>query len=123
MIRGYRLINTKVENTKCGAVWYGGTFDPPHSGHQKIIRYLADLPNVQTVIVTPAYLSPFKQDSLASPEQRLAWMHRLFDGPNIMIDDSECMLVVVFIQKKQYNASKSTIPCRASRLDQTIWNA
>jgi len=83
------LINTEFEDTKCDAVWYGGTFDPPHSGHQQIVRHLTALPDVQAVIVTPAYLNPFKSDSLASPEQRLAWAHQLFDAPNIIIDEGE----------------------------------
>ena len=122
MIRGYRLINVEVENTKCGAVWYGGTFDPPHSGHQKIIQHLTDLPDVQTVIVTPAYLNPFKHDSLASPEQRLAWVHQLFDAPNIVIDDGEVragrsVYTAETIQRLQNDYSLSCIAIGSDNLE------
>jgi len=83
------LINIKPEETKCDTVWYGGTFDPPHSGHQQIVRHLTALPDIRTVIVTPAYLNPFKHDSLASAEQRLRWAHQVFDAPKVVIDEEE----------------------------------
>ena len=89
MIRGYHLINTEPRNTNCDTVWYGGTFDPPHSGHQQIVGHLTARPDIRTVIITPAYLNPFKQDSLASAEQRLLWAHQIFDAPKVVIDEGE----------------------------------
>jgi len=68
---------------------FGGTFDPPHAGHQEIVKKLAGLPYIDLVVVTPAYLNPFKSSSLATPQQRLEWIIELFDGPNIIIDDGE----------------------------------
>ncbi len=76
-------------NTRPIAVWYGGTFDPPHRGHQQIVRHLASLSFVDTVIVTPAWRNPFKSGTLASPGQRLRWVHQVFDAPIVTIDPGE----------------------------------
>ena len=76
-------------NTRPVAVWYGGTFAPPHRGHQQIVRHLVSLPTIDAVIVTPAYLNPFKETTLASAEQRLEWAHRVFDDLKVVIDPGE----------------------------------
>ena len=76
-------------NTRPTAVWYGGTFDPPHRGHQQIIHHLAALPFIDAVIVTPAWLNPFKRATLASAKQRLHWAHQVFDAPKVTIDPGE----------------------------------
>ena len=76
-------------NTRPIAVWYGGTFDPPHRGHQEIVRHLASLPFIDAVIVTPAWRNPFKNDTLAAAEQRLHWAHQVFDAPKVTIDAGE----------------------------------
>ena len=83
------MVNKGSKNTKPVAVWYGGTFDPPHRGHQQIVRHLTQLAAIDTVIVTPAWLNPFKESSLASPQQRLAWVQELFEGPKVIIDRGE----------------------------------
>ncbi len=71
------------------AAWYGGSFDPPHRGHQQIVDRLVALPYLDRVIVTPAYLNPFKHDALASAEQRLVWCQTIFDEPKVVIDPGE----------------------------------
>ncbi len=69
---------------------FGGSFDPPHKAHQRIVeKALASL-DIDKLIVVPAYLNPFKTSSLASAKQRLAWCHTLFDEiPNVIVDDYE----------------------------------
>jgi nicotinate-nucleotide adenylyltransferase len=69
---------------------FGGSFDPPHKAHQRIVeKALASL-DIDKLIVMPAYLNPFKTSSLATAEQRLAWCHTLFDEiPNVIVDDYE----------------------------------
>jgi len=84
MIRGYRLVNIRPV-----AALYGGSFDPPHQGHQQIVEHLISLPFIDTVIVTPAWLNPFKKHSLASPQQRLAWCRSLFRHPKVIVDPGE----------------------------------
>ncbi|CAA6817256.1 MAG: Nicotinate-nucleotide adenylyltransferase (EC [uncultured Sulfurovum sp.] len=59
---------------------FGGSFDPPHLGHQEIVNTaIKNLP-IDLLLVVPAYLNPFKSSSLASATQRLEWCHTLFDN-------------------------------------------
>ena len=83
------MVNKASKNTKPVAVWYGGTFDPPHQGHQRIVEALVRDDTIDTVIVTPAWLNPFKRSSLASPQQRLRWVQKIFDDPKVVIDRDE----------------------------------
>lgn len=59
---------------------FGGSFDPPHKGHQIIVQRALEVLDIDKLIILPAYLNPFKQSTLASPEQRAAWCHTLFDA-------------------------------------------
>jgi nicotinate-nucleotide adenylyltransferase len=69
---------------------FGGSFDPPHRGHQEIVLKAADTLEVDRLIVVPAYLNPFKDASLASAEKRLEWCRLLFsDHPKVAVDDYE----------------------------------
>jgi nicotinate-nucleotide adenylyltransferase len=79
-----------VNSSKPVVAIFGGSFDPPHKAHQRIVeKALASL-EIDKLIVLPAYLNPFKTSSLATAEQRLAWCHTLFDEiPNVIVDDYE----------------------------------
>ncbi len=69
---------------------FGGSFDPPHLGHQRIVEKAIRNLNIDKLLVVPAYLNPFKTSSLASAAQRLAWCHTLFDTvENVLVDDYE----------------------------------
>jgi nicotinate-nucleotide adenylyltransferase len=69
---------------------FGGSFDPPHRGHQIIARKALETLDIDKLIILPAYLNPFKKSTLASPEQRLKWCRRLFDAiPDIVVSDFE----------------------------------
>jgi nicotinate-nucleotide adenylyltransferase len=68
---------------------YGGSFDPPHRGHQAIVQHLRTRPEIDRVILVPAWRNPFKASTLASPAQRLAWCRTLFDAPDVDVDASE----------------------------------
>lgn len=59
---------------------FGGSFDPPHKGHQEIVQRALKTLDIDKLIVLPAFLNPFKQSTLASPEQREKWCHVLFDS-------------------------------------------
>jgi nicotinate-nucleotide adenylyltransferase len=79
-----------VKGTKPVAAIFGGSFDPPHRGHQQIVQEVSALPDIDRLLVVPAYLNPFKQTSLASAKQRLQWCHRLFDGiPKVSVESYE----------------------------------
>ena len=58
---------------------FGGSFDPPHKGHQNIVQRALEILDIDKLIILPAFLNPFKKSTLASPEQREKWCHILFD--------------------------------------------
>ena len=69
---------------------FGGSFDPPHIGHQDIVKKAIKNLDIEKLLVVPAYLNPFKTSSLASAAQRLTWCHSLFDTlDNVQVDDYE----------------------------------
>jgi len=79
-----------VNQSKPTVAIFGGSFDPPHKGHQEIVRKAVEVLDIDRLIVLPAYLNPFKRSSLASAEKRLEWCHKLFDGlPKVSVDDYE----------------------------------
>ena len=69
---------------------FGGSFDPPHCGHQQIVTEALAQLDIDRLIVLPAYLNPFKSTSLADAPQRLAWCQTLFgDIPNVIVSNYE----------------------------------
>lgn len=69
---------------------FGGSFDPPHRGHQDIVTKALRYLDIDKLVVVPAYLNPFKSSSLASSTQRLEWCHALFDDiDGVVVDDYE----------------------------------
>ncbi|HIP18017.1 MAG TPA: nicotinate (nicotinamide) nucleotide adenylyltransferase [Sulfurovum sp.] len=79
-----------VNQTKPTVAIFGGSFDPPHKAHQRIVAQAVENLEIDKLIVVPAYLNPFKTSSLASAQKRLAWCHTLFDEiPNVIVDDYE----------------------------------
>jgi len=69
---------------------FGGSFDPPHRGHQDIVSKALRYLDIDKLVVVPAYLNPFKSSSLASSIQRLEWCHKLFDSiDGVEVDDYE----------------------------------
>lgn len=59
------------------AALFGGSFDPPHIGHESIIRTALKELAIDKLYVVPAYLSPFKSSTLCPAEKRLEWMRKL----------------------------------------------
>ena len=69
---------------------FGGSFDPPHKGHQVIVDQAIKNLDIDTLLVVPAYLNPFKTSSLAPAALRLKWCQTLFDGMDkVRVDDYE----------------------------------
>ena len=69
---------------------FGGSFDPPHRGHQQIVTEAIQSLDIDRLIVLPAYLNPFKTTSLADAYQRLKWCRTLFaDIPKVIVSDYE----------------------------------
>lgn len=70
---------------------YGGSFDPPHKGHLLLAENLRRVSGVDTVIIVPAAMSPFKSTSGASAEDRLEMCRRTFVGDEYEISDIELL--------------------------------
>ena len=69
---------------------FGGSFDPPHLGHQDIVTKVIQNLNIEKLLVVPAYLNPFKTSSLALPLKRLEWCRILFNKlQKVSVEDYE----------------------------------
>ncbi|MGE4157947.1 MAG: nicotinate (nicotinamide) nucleotide adenylyltransferase [Planctomycetota bacterium] len=62
-----------------GAVFLGGSFDPPHLGHLFCANAAAKSLGVDGVIFVPAGRQPLKE-CMASPQQRLAMVKAMLEG-------------------------------------------
>lgn len=79
-----------VKQGKQTVAVFGGSFDPPHIGHQDIVEKAIESLDIDKLFVVPTYLNPFKTVSRATATQRLAWCHTLFDPLNkVVVDDYE----------------------------------
>lgn len=93
---------------------FGGSFDPVHIGHEKIINKLSHIEYVNKIIVVPTFLNPFKKKFLIQPEDRFKILHHMYDAnPNIEISDFEInrkeatpSIITVEHYKKIYNPKK-----------------
>ncbi len=54
------------------AAIFGGSFDPVHLGHLELARAARDAADLERVILVPNRVSPFKEGTTASAEDRLA---------------------------------------------------
>jgi len=57
---------------------FGGSFDPPHIGHQSIVQEALKIEDIERVIVIPTFLNPFKTHSFSTPQQRLEMSRAIF---------------------------------------------
>ncbi len=49
---------------------FGGSFDPPHIGHKRIIEELLKVLEINKILVIPTFLNPFKQGSYFTAKER-----------------------------------------------------
>lgn len=59
---------------------YGGSFDPPHIGHEAVVKALLDLNYIDKIIIMPTFLNPFKDGSTASSLLRLGWLKEIYSN-------------------------------------------
>lgn len=57
---------------------YGGSFDPPHLGHYKVVEEALRTLDIDKLIVLPNFLNPWKESTRFSPEERLSLLRDLF---------------------------------------------
>lgn len=71
---------------------FGGTFDPPHLGHMRLIENIRKEIKPDKIIIIPAYVSPFKaeQNGITPARARLKMCELAFGAENdIEISDIE----------------------------------
>jgi nicotinate-nucleotide adenylyltransferase len=56
---------------------FGGSFDPPHIGHEAIVKALMKLDEIDKIIIMPTYLNPFKTEFFAPADLRVKWLKKL----------------------------------------------
>ncbi len=79
-----------VNKQKPTIALFGGSFDPPHKGHQRIVEKAIENLACDQLLVVPAYLNPFKTSTLANAHMRLLWCQTLFDPiDHVRVDDFE----------------------------------
>ena len=79
-----------VNQSKPTVAFYGGSFDPPHLGHQMIVQKAIEHLDIDKLLVVPTYLNPFKEATLSSASQRLTWCRQLFDTlDKVAVEDYE----------------------------------
>ena len=68
---------------------YGGSFDPPHKGHKLLACNLAEICGADKVIIIPTALSPFKESSGATAQERYDMCRFAFSEPLFEVSDIE----------------------------------
>ena len=69
---------------------FGGSFDPPHIGHEAIVKALINFKEIDKVIVMPTFLNPFKSKFHAPASLRIKWLKDVFkDYDNVEISSYE----------------------------------
>lgn len=57
---------------------FGGSFDPPHIGHEAIVQEACQQLDIDKLFVVPTFLNPFKSSSHIDAAQRLTLIKKLF---------------------------------------------
>ncbi|TKX30326.1 ribosome silencing factor RsfS [Campylobacter sp. MIT 12-5580] len=58
--------------------FFGGSFDPPHLGHDAVVKAALNTLDIDKLIIMPTFINPFKQGFVASKEQRFLWAKKLW---------------------------------------------
>ena len=69
---------------------FGGSFDPPHAGHDAAVKAILSSLKPDLLIIMPSFLNPFKKSFSAPPQLRLRWCRALWsDAPHVEVSDYE----------------------------------
>ncbi|MEM1444112.1 MAG: nicotinate (nicotinamide) nucleotide adenylyltransferase [Verrucomicrobiota bacterium] len=62
--------------TRKRAAIFGGSFDPVHLGHLKMLRVVSKELAFDKIVVMPCFVSPFKSSTVATSEQRVEMLEQ-----------------------------------------------
>lgn len=77
---------------------FGGTFSPPHIGHIAMVKGLAELSEIEKILVMPAKIPPHKDGDVISAEHRVNMCKLAFNG----IKKVEFCLDELYLEGKSY---------------------
>jgi len=78
------------KDSKESVALFGGSFDPPHIGHKEVVLEALNVLKIDTLLVVPTFLNPFKTDSYFSTNQRLKMTKEMFEEfSNVKVSDFE----------------------------------
>ena len=104
---------------------FGGSFDPPHFGHDEVVKSALKNLNIDKLIIIPTFLNPFKSEFGAPPSLRLQWCRVLWENlsPKIIVSDYEtsqnravATIESVIYFKNKFNASRIYLIIGADQL-------
>ena len=82
---------------------FGGSFDPPHSGHQHLVETCLKEFNFDQIYVVPCYQNPEKNIHQTKPQNRFKMLEDLFKNFNkVTVSDIE-------IKQKEINYTMDTL--------------
>lgn len=85
---------------------YGGSFDPPHTGHRKLVEtFWKEFPNTNKLCIVPNKVSPFKKEKYFSAEECFQLSKINFQS----IQDDKIEVMDLEIQKTTPSYSYETI--------------
>ncbi len=64
---------------------FGGSFDPPHIGHEAIVHKALEELDIDALYVVPTYLNPFKKTFFLDESVRFSLLKKLFDDEEKVI--------------------------------------
>ncbi|MDD3476977.1 MAG: nicotinate (nicotinamide) nucleotide adenylyltransferase [Sulfurimonas sp.] len=71
---------------------FGGSFDPPHIGHEAVIKALKKFKDIDKIIIMPTFLNPFKSNFYAPSSLRMKWLKEIFkEDEKVEISDYEVL--------------------------------
>ena len=57
---------------------FGGSFEPPHIGHEEIAKVAIESLGIDKLFVIPTFLNPFKKTININSEIKLFWLQKVF---------------------------------------------
>ncbi len=65
-------------NKKMNIALFGGSFDPPHIGHEQIVKKIINKIKIDKLFIVPTYINPFKEKFYAEQNIRYKWLKTIF---------------------------------------------
>ena len=79
-----------MNDKKINIAMFGGSFDPPHIGHEMIVKKALEELDIDKLYVVPTYLNPFKESFYTPANMRYKWLKKLFrDFDRVEVIDFE----------------------------------